>query len=489
MTIRSALLYSFTTRYASLVIQFVASVIIARLLSPTELGIYSVGAAVIMIAHTFRDFGTSAYVIQESELTEDRLRTAFTLTIMVAWVIAAILYSASGPLASFYDEPGVGEVLRVMSANFALIPFGSITLALLRREMNFRSIMFINLASTFVHSGASILFAVLGLGFISLAWAAVLGTATTVIGALMVNRSWVMAWPSLSERRHVLGFSVRSSVSSIASEAGHASPDIILGRVLGMEATGMFGRAMGYVQLFERLLQDVLRSVMLPYLSDEIRSGSNLRATLNRALENIASVSWFLIGLTAVLAEPGIRILFGSQWGEAAPIAQVLAVSMAIRCISPSLASGLVANGQIDLLMKVSVLSVGTKLLLLILLSPYGLFWASVGFSLSEALTLVIMLHTTHRKGMFTWGDYARVSARTLPPALVGLVPAVLVVASDIATDTFLERIALILCAGLSSLVLWLVVLWLFDIPPKHELQRLLDKILRRKRVTKAGDL
>jgi O-antigen/teichoic acid export membrane protein len=481
MTIRSALLYSFCTRYASLVIQFIASVIIARLLSPTELGIYSVGAAVIMIAHTFRDFGTSAYVIQEKELTTERLRTAFTLTIIVAWVIAATLYAASAPLAAFYAEPGVGEVLRVMAINFALIPFGSITLALLRRAMNFRAIMFINVASTFVHSGTSILFAVLGLGFISLAWAAVLGTATTVIGALMVNRSWVAAWPSLSERRHVLGFSVRSSVSSIASETGHAAPDIILGRVLGMEATGMFGRAMGYMQLFERLLQDVLRSVMLPYLSDEIRSGSNLRATLNRALENIAGVSWFLIGLTTVLAEPGIRLLFGSQWDAAAPIAQVLAVSMVIRCVTPTLSSGLIANGQIDLLMKVSMWSVGVKVLLLALLSPFGLLWAAVGFSLSETITLLIMLHTTHRNDMFTWGDYARVSVRTLPPMLLGLVPAVLLVASDIPRDTSIGLLTLILIAGAASLVLWLLVLWLFDVPPKHELQRLLNKLRTRR--------
>lgn len=488
MTVRSALFYSFGTRYASLVIQFVATVVIARLLSPTELGIYSVGAAVIMIAHTFRDFGTSSYVIQEKELTAERLRTAFTLTIIVAWLIAVVLFVASAPLARFYAEPGVGEVLRVMALNFALIPFGSITLALLRREMNFRSIMFINLASTFVHSGASILFSSLGLSFISLAWAAVLGTATTVIGALMVNRSWVMAWPSLSERRHVLGFSVRSSVSSIASEAGHASPDIILGRVLGMEATGIFGRAMGYVQLFERLLQDVLRSVMLPYLSEEIRSGSDLRATLNRALENIASVSWFLIGLTAVLAEPGIRLLFGSQWGEAALIAQVLAVAMAIRCIAPSLASGFVANGQIDVLMKVSVISVAAKVFLLILLSPYGLLWAAIGFALAELIMLLIMLSMAHRKGMFTWGDYARVSGRTLPSTLVGLIPAALVVASEIPRNTFIERLALILIAGTASLIGWLLVLWLFNAPPKDELRQLLVKIRRRKTVTTRAD-
>ena len=64
----------------------------------------------------------------------------------------------------------VGEVLTVMALNFALIPFGSISMALLRRDMNFRAIMFITVASTFAHSGISVLLAAMGFGFISLAW-------------------------------------------------------------------------------------------------------------------------------------------------------------------------------------------------------------------------------------------------------------------------------------------------------------------------------
>ncbi|MCK7579227.1 MAG: oligosaccharide flippase family protein [Chromatiales bacterium] len=297
ITFRSALVYSFVTRYAALIVQFLATIIIARLLSPTEIGIYSVGAAIIMIAHTLRDFGTSNYIIQERELTDARLRTAFTLTVIVAWSLAGMLWSAAMPLAKFYREPGVGTVLWVMAINFLLIPFGSITLALMRREMNFRALMFINLASTLVQSGLSVLLAALGVGFISLAWGGIGSTVATVIGALMVNRAWVVAWPSLSEHKQVLSFSLRSFLSSIAAEAGHAAPDLVIGRTLGMEANGLFARALGYVLLFERLLQDILRGVMLTYLAGEVRAGADLRVKLFLALEHIGAAAlvhnWF----------------------------------------------------------------------------------------------------------------------------------------------------------------------------------------------------
>ena len=121
MNIRSALAYSFGTRYAATALQFLATLILARLLSPSEIGIYSVGASVIMIAHTLRDFGTSTYVIQEQELTPARLRTAFTLTVSIAWLLALILYFSATPLGVFYSEPGVALVMQVMAVNFALI--------------------------------------------------------------------------------------------------------------------------------------------------------------------------------------------------------------------------------------------------------------------------------------------------------------------------------------------------------------------------------
>ena len=101
MNIRSALAYSFGTRYAATAVQFLSTLILARLLSPSEIGIYSVGASVIMIAHTLRDFGTSSYVIQEPELTPSRLRTAFTLTVGVAWCLAMAIYLAAAPLGDF----------------------------------------------------------------------------------------------------------------------------------------------------------------------------------------------------------------------------------------------------------------------------------------------------------------------------------------------------------------------------------------------------
>lgn len=474
MSFRSAILYSFGTRYVAMGFQLLATIILARLLSPSEIGIYSVGSAVIMIAHTLRDFGTSTYVVQEPELTQARLRTAFTLTMMVAWALAAILWLASGPLARFYRESGVGTVLEVLAINFALIPFGSITIALIRRDMNFRAIMFITVASTMVHSGSSVLFAALGYGFISLAWGSVCGSLTTVIGALLARGEAFFLKPSLSEHKRVLAFGMRSSISSIAAEAGHSAPDMVLGRMVGMEGTGLFSRAMGYVQLFERLLQDVIRSVMLPYLAQEVRAEGDVRAKINHALENIVSISWFIIALTAVLAEPMIAMLYGAQWESAVPIAQILCIAMAVRCVAPTLASALVAKGHIKLVMQTALFSTAAKVICLVAASPFGLSYAALGFTIAETTGVLVLIHfTTHTK-LFSWADCARIGFRALPMVTVGILPSAVFIACRPVTDSYLLQVAWLVSAGLISTFVWIIMIWAWNRPPKHELARLL---------------
>jgi len=121
--IRRSLAYSFAERYASLAVQFISTILIARLLSPQDIGIYSVGAGVIAIAHTFRDFGVSTYLIQESELTQERQRAAFTVTLTVAWLLSLVVFISAETISSFYGDEGVCDVLVVLAVNFLQLPW------------------------------------------------------------------------------------------------------------------------------------------------------------------------------------------------------------------------------------------------------------------------------------------------------------------------------------------------------------------------------
>lgn len=112
ISIRKAVIISFAENYSTMFIGIIGIMLIARLLTPAEIGIYSVASAVTGIAQMMRDFGVSNYLIQERELTRERIQTALTIAIITSWAAGGILYFSSSWVAVFYDEPGLADLVK-----------------------------------------------------------------------------------------------------------------------------------------------------------------------------------------------------------------------------------------------------------------------------------------------------------------------------------------------------------------------------------------
>ena len=117
-----------------------STLILSRLLTPTETGIFAVAAVLTALASTFRDFGVAEYLIQEKDLTTEKIRAAFAANIVVSWLMAALMFFSSATVADFYQQPGVADVMRIQAVNFLLIPFGAVTMAYFRRQLNYHPI-------------------------------------------------------------------------------------------------------------------------------------------------------------------------------------------------------------------------------------------------------------------------------------------------------------------------------------------------------------
>jgi len=92
ISIRKAVIISFAENYSTMFIGFIGIMLIARLLVPAEIGIYSVASAVTSIAQMMRDTGVGNYLIQECELTRERIQTSLTIAIITSWTVRGLLY-------------------------------------------------------------------------------------------------------------------------------------------------------------------------------------------------------------------------------------------------------------------------------------------------------------------------------------------------------------------------------------------------------------
>lgn len=406
--LRKAIALSGGEKYVTLAIHFVSTVIVARLLTPEEIGIYSVGAAAVAIANVLRDFGVTTYLIQEPDIDRARIRTAFTITLAIGWTLGAVVVLAAPVIAGFYGERGVEAVLHVIALNFFLIPFGSVALALLRRDMRFQHMFWVGVASALAHATVVVSLAHAGYGYMSLAWAAVAGVLVQVAGALSTTPQRFVGMPSLREARRVLAFGGRIGLANVTNEVANAAPDLILGRALGFTTLGYFNRALGFVQLFEYAVIDALRPVWLPFFARQQREGGDVRAAYLRALGYMLMIAWPALAAMAMLAPVLIGLLYGDQWGPAVPIAYVLVLAIAVRVPAVLTGAVLTARGLAPLVLRIAVIATTLKVLALLLGAPHGVMAAAIGYVLAEALTSLLTLRHAADRLVFGVGVLMR---------------------------------------------------------------------------------
>ena len=122
----------------SVVLQFAASVTIARLIAPGEIGVFTIASLLMAIAGRIRDFGIGEFLVQTADDNDATIRSALWLNACMSWATAAVVFVASWWVADLYDDARIGEALRWMTLSFVVIPFGAVSLAVAQRRLDFR---------------------------------------------------------------------------------------------------------------------------------------------------------------------------------------------------------------------------------------------------------------------------------------------------------------------------------------------------------------
>lgn len=355
LSVRGALLWSFGERYASLVVTLASTMILARLLTPAQVGIFSLCASVSAVAGILRDFGVSEYLIQEKDLTRDKLRAAFALAIITAWSIAIVILLFRSTIAGYYAEPGLAAVLAVLSLNFLILPFASPAFALLNREMAFRKIFVVQTTGNIVQAATAIALAMQGHSYMSLAWASVTSSAIQTVMITFLRPRDSLLMPSLREARAVLAYGSMFVSSRVIETFTRNSHEFIIAKQFGFAAVGIFSRALGLIELFYTNVSSAILRVATPAFAADHRAGARLAPAFARGTAIFTSIAWPFFGFLALMSGDIIHVLFGPQWDAAAPIAKMLAIVTLptyLFALGPNL---LAATGHVKRRLKISL--------------------------------------------------------------------------------------------------------------------------------------
>ncbi len=377
--VRKSFLLSLADSYLTVVLQLASAVIISRLLTPAEVGIFAIAAVFSAMASAFRDFGVAEYLIQERELTSQKVRAALALNILVSWAIAAVLYVVAPHAADFYREEGVRQVIWVQALNFLFVPFGAVTLAWFRRELDYVPIVICNALSAIAAFIAAVTLAVRGWGYMSLAWSSFVGILVAVVASAWFRPPTLPVWPSLRGIGQVFHFGRFASAMSLVAQAGKGAPELVIGRFGVAADVGIFSRANGLVELVNRLMMRPVLQVCLPYFASRDRESDSLAPAYLSSVGMLTAVGWPLLGCLAVAAFAAIRIVYGPQWLAAVPLAQTLCLALAIDLVHTLSREALVARGEVRRANTLQIQIVLMQLAGLLAGIPFGLQGAAWG--------------------------------------------------------------------------------------------------------------
>jgi O-antigen/teichoic acid export membrane protein len=456
-----------------LLLAVASGVVLARLLTPAETGVYAVAAVMLGIGQVLRDFGVGQYLIQAKQIDEAGMRAVAAASFLFAWPLAAGIALLSGTAAWFYGEPRLEGLLQLLAINFVLLPLSSTTLPLLRRQLRFAAVCGINLASGVVNAVCAVELAWLGFGYMSLAYASVAATATTVLMSVVLrpaNLPWLPSWRGLPA---VVRFGAFTTGGTLIDEVGVAAPDLIIGKLIGMEGVGLFGKAMGLLAVFNQAITSVVSPVVFPLFARLEREQGNPAEAYLRTVSFLTAFALPFFAFLAWQAQAIVRILYGNQWDSSVPLIQIMCSSAAVYSMFSMARYLFVATGKVRQQAQLDVLVVPVRLLALLLAAPFGLAgmaWAVVAGSLFRSWITLHYLRTLAGIGMVDLINASRKSA-VLAGVAVGLPALLAPILPGIGTRTGAGTGALMLLALLAG-ALWLAMIVVVR-HPLHEEFRL----------------
>ena len=402
-------------------VQWVAALLVVRLLTPEDYGLVAMATAYLGLVQMFSTFGLGAAIVQRQDLTKEQIARLGGFSLLAGSVLALVSVIASGLVASFFDEPRVQPIVLLLSVTFVLSGAGVIPRSLLKRDLNFKRLALIQAARNLTYSGSALSLAALGFSYWSLVIASLLGTCVGVFAAL-VSRPHAITWPKEIESiRSELWFGGHVVVTQLALYLRRFADVLVVGRTLGTEALGIYNVGWTNANIPVERVTPIVTSVSAAVFAASQDSPTELRRYVKMFTEGIALLAFPACFGLAVVADDFVLLVFGERWMATVVPLRILAIVGAMRSITPVLSQVLIATDQAKKNMQFAVAAAVTIPCLLLIGSRWGVSGVAAGWLIGHPTLVgaVLLRHTLRTTELSLRAYLASLSSATMATGLL----------------------------------------------------------------------
>lgn len=385
-----AALWNFSGNGVGMAVQFGIGVILARLLTPADFGLLGMILVFVALTNSFVEGGFGFALVHNKTATRLEETSVLLWNLGVAVAGYALLWVAAPYVATFYNQPILADLLRVVALRLLIGALGIVQQSVLARGLNFKKISMVNLAGTTTGGVVAIFLAWKGYGVWALVWQALVGTFCTTVLFWIVGR-WIPVWGFSWVAIQKMGsYGYKMVASGLVTNFFENLNNILIGKFYTPADLGFYTRAQNLATMTSGALSNSLSGVLFPSLVQANSDPELFRRAFYRALEAMVAVLAPGLLFLALYADPVFRILFGERWLPAVPFFQVLAIAAFFYPVHIVNIQAILALGRPDLNLKLEILKRALGVLLTLAALKFGPLAIAVAVATTSILCFPI---------------------------------------------------------------------------------------------------
>jgi len=367
----------------------IVSIILARLMSPSEFGLIAMVTVLTNFLQIYINEGFSTAIIQKKNLTSMQCSSAFWLNISAGFVFMALFILLSPFIALFYEQPILQFMTILIAVNFPLSSLGIVQRALIRKNLGFKVLCFIDVGAIIISGIVAIVLVYMGFGVWSLIIQVLLLSSLSSL-FLWIKSAWtpgfVFKWAAV---RHLLHFSSNVWGNTTLNYIVRNLDNLLIGKYIGAVALGNYGRAYSLMLMPLRSISSVFAKVMLPSFS--IIQTDKLRVK-NLYLRMVSVISLFTFPMVFgffIVAEHFVLSVLGDQWADCIPILKILCLCSWTQSIFTTVGAIYHSQGRPDLALKIGAFQKCIIVMGIVIGLKWGVLGVATGYAIASLINCI----------------------------------------------------------------------------------------------------
>ena len=334
------------------------TLILARLLSPAEYGLFGMAMAVIATMELFQEFGLGAAIVQRQNLSKQQVNAMFWIAVVPGFILFLLTFLIGDLIARFYNEPNLLWLVRILGLMFFLNALGVVPNSLLSKAIDFRRRSIAESLAVTISVLVSVSLAYSGFGVWALVGGQLVRFTVRNVGLCVLCRWRPTFDVSFHGVKDILNFGLRVSGANAVKVFSNFINAMIIGKVLGSSALGLYSMASSVgTNPLHKVFTNVLSQVSFPIFSKIQNDEVELRKYFLKITKYLAIVALpAQIGL-ALVGHDVIYIMLSEKWLPILEVFQVFCINGIFYIVYLPMTPILTARGKSSIVLRFQIFS------------------------------------------------------------------------------------------------------------------------------------